>query len=146
MPDASPTSADRLLRGLCWMGIVCWFVISATDIHRWRVWGDFDAAFVKAALEFGDTGPRPVWLYAFAFPFVAANFACLVLILRGVRRHILPVFVASSLVIAVMPLFSLQWVLYRLMLADMLTAIGFAIGGAIALILHLRLDSRSLAR
>lgn len=146
MDDTPRTGIDRLLRVLCWAGIVCWFVISATDIHRWRVWGDFDAAFVMAALELGDTAARPVWLYAFAFPFVAANFACLVLILRGVRHRILPVFVVSSLVIALMPLFSLQWVLYRLLLADILTSIGFAIGGAIAVILHLRLDSRSQAR
>jgi len=146
MDEATRPSIDRLLRVLCWTGIVCWFVISATDIHRWRVWGEFDAAFVRAALDLGDTAARPIWLYVFAFPFVAANFACLVLILRGVRRRIFAVFVVSSLVIALMPLFSVQWVLYRLLLADVLTSIGFAIGGAIALILHLRLDSRSQAR
>ncbi len=145
MNDLDRPRIDRILRVLCWAGIVCWFMISANDIHRWRVWGEFDTIFSDAARVLGDTGPRPVWLYAVAFPFVAANFACLVQILRGRRRSILPVFVVSSLVIAVMPLLALQWVLYRLVLADIFTAIGFAIGGAIALILYLRLDSLSHA-
>lgn len=145
MTETDRPGIDRILRGLCWAGIVCWFMISANDIHRWRVWGEFDTAFVATAQLLGDTGPRPLWLYAVAFPFVAANFACLVQILRGRRRGILPVFAASSLGIAAMPLIAVQWVIYRLVLADIFTAIGFAIGGAIALILYLRLDSRSHA-
>ncbi|MGY6552181.1 MAG: hypothetical protein ACXIT4_09855 [Erythrobacter sp.] len=145
MSDIDRPGIDRILRGLCWAGIVCWFMISATDIHRWRVWGDFDAAFSLSARILGGTSSLPLWLYAIAFPFVAANFACLVQILRGRRRGILPVFAISSLVIAAMPLIAGQWVLYRLLVADIFTALGFAIGGAIALILYLGLDTRSHA-
>lgn len=145
MSGTNRASVDRLLRRLCWAGMVCWFVISASDIHRWRVWSEFDSAFADAAHKLGETGAQPVWLYALAFPFVAANFACLVQILRGRRRGILPVFAVTSLVIAAMPLFGRQWVLYRLLVADIFTAVGFAIGGAIALILYLGLDSHSHA-
>ncbi len=145
MGDINRPGIDRILRGLCWAGIICWFVISASDIHRWRVWGEFDGAFAALARDVGDTGVQPLWLYAVAFPFVAANFTCLVQILRGKRRGIFAIFVISSLVIAIMPLLAGQWVIYRLVVADIFTAIGFAIGGAIALILYLGLDTRSRA-
>lgn len=145
MNDIDRPGIDRILWGLCWAGIICWFVISANDIHRWRVWGDFDSAFALSAQLLGNTGPRPIWLYAVALPFVVGNFGCLVQLLRGKRRSILPVFTVTSLAIAVMPLLAGQWVLYRLVLADVFTALGFSIGGAIVLILYLRLDTHSHA-
>ena len=147
MFGANRTQADRLLRWLCWAGIACYFLISAFDIHSWRVaeWRAFDDGFAFLKAQLFGIPPRPVWLYAVAFPFIALNFGCLVQILRGKRRGILRLFLISTAVITVIPLIGLQGVIYRIVWAEILFLIGYAIGGAIAVILAFRLDSRSAA-
>ncbi len=138
---------DTLLRRLLWLGIAVFLLISAFDIHRWRRdnWQAFDALFAADASQVFGQGTQPIWLYAVAFPFVAVNFGCMVLMLRGHRRHILPAFLVSAAAIAAMPLAAGQMVIYRIIWPDILTALGYAIGGAIALIIGLGLDSVSAA-
>ena len=134
--------ADRLLRHLCWAGIVCFLLISAFDIHVWRAdaWQAFDERFVAAKRSALGYPARPVWLYALAFPFVALNFGCMVQLLRGRRRAILPLFATSAAAIAVIPLAAWQGVIYRPVWADILSFAGYAIGGGIATILYFELD------
>lgn len=141
------SKADRLLRWLCWAGIGCYFVISAFDIHRWRVdeWRAFDQGFTFMKGNIFGIPAQPVWLYAVAFPFIAVNFGCLVQLLRGRREGILKLFLISSGAIAIVPLAGLQTVIYRSTWAEILFLLGYAIGGAIAVILAFRLDSRSAA-
>ena len=122
--------------------------ISGFAIHGWRVdhWRLFDQLFTNdAALALGQPA-SPLWLYAVAFPFVAINFGCTVAILVGVRRHMVPLFTGSALVIAGMPLIGQQQALYRMIWPDILTMLGYATAGAIVTILTLRLDSVSQAR
>jgi len=137
--------ADRLLRWLTWAGIVCFLLISAFDIHRWRVahWQQFDAAFAMLKGHLLAVPPQPVWLYAVGFPFIAVNFYCHVQILRGARRGILRLFLGSAAGIALVPLAGLQIVGYQMIWPELLRLAGYAIAGAIAIILAFRLDSRS---
>ena len=146
--DPSPFGADLLLRRLLQLGIADFLLISAFDIHRWRRenWQLFEDMFRIAAERVFDQPAQPVWLYAFAFPFVAANFACMVQWLRGRRTPILlPLFVISALAIAAMPLAGWQTVIHRMIWPDILSLIGYGLGGAIAIIIGLRLDSTSQA-
>ena len=128
-----------LRRRLALAGIALFLVISAFDIHRWRVdeWRAFQDAFdLSKALLFG-IPPHPVWLYALAFPAVAVNFWCLVQMARGKTHGMLPPFVISASLIAVMPLFGGQGVIYRMIWPDILTLAGYAVGGALAVLLML---------
>ena len=147
MIEADRTQADRLLRWLCWAGIACYFLISAFDIHSWRVveWRAFDDGFAFLKAQLFDIPPRPLWLYGVAFPFIALNFGCLVQLLRGKRKNILRPFLISAAIIAFIPLIGLQGVIYRIVWAEILFLTSYAIGGAIAVILAFRLDSRSAA-
>ncbi|MEL7707815.1 hypothetical protein AAG614_08500 [Citromicrobium bathyomarinum] len=145
---SAPTGVDLLLRRLLQLGIADFLLISAFDIHRWRRdnWQDFDEMFRIAARMVFDQPAQPVWLYAFAFPFVAINFGCMVQWLRGKRAPImLPLFVISAIAIAAMPLAAWQMVVYRMIWPDILSFIGYMIGGGIAIIIGLRLDSTSQA-
>ena len=104
---SAPTGVDLLLRRLLQLGIADFLLISAFDIHRWRRdnWQEFDEMFRIAARMVFDQPAQPVWLYAFAFPFVAINFGCMVQWLRGKRAPImLPLFVIGAIAIAAMPL------------------------------------------
>lgn len=136
---------DRLLKRLTLAGIACFLLISAFDIHRWRVahWQQFDAAFAMAKGHLLAVPPQPVWLYAVGFPFIAVNFYCHVQILRGARRGILLLFLGSAAGIALVPLAGLQTVGYQMIWPELLRLAGYAIAGSIAIILALRLDSRS---
>ncbi|MCP9222707.1 hypothetical protein MKP08_08115 [Erythrobacter sp. LQ02-29] len=136
-PDPAAPDAERWLRRLACSGIATFLLISAFDIHRWRVerWQEFDAAFAFLKGHVFGIPPEPVWLYALAFPIVAVNFGCHVQILRGRRRGILKPFVGSALAIAIMPLFGWQGVIYRMIWPDILSFVGYGIGGAIAAIL-----------
>ena len=139
---------DLLLRRLLQLGIADFLLISAFDIHRWRRenWQDFEEMFQIAARMVFDQPAQPVWLYAFAFPFVAANFGCMVQWLRGKRAPIMvPLFAISAIAIAAMPLAAWQTVVHRMIWPDILSFIGYGIGGAIAIIIGLRLDSTSQA-
>ena len=138
---------DYLLKRLCQLGIVDFLVISAFDIHRWRrvPWHRFDEGFDTLAAQVFGQPERPVWLYLLAFPFVAVNFGCMVQLLRGRRRNILVPFLVSAAMIAIMPLFGRQLVVERMLWEQILTELGYAIGGAIAVILALRLDTASAA-
>lgn len=142
MTEAARHSADRLLRRLAWTGIVLFLVISAFDIHRWRVdaWQVFDANFAFAKAHIFGIPPRPNWLYLVAFPFVAVNFYCHVQLVRGKRDGLLKLFMGSALGIALMPLAGMQGVIYRIVWPDILTLFGYANGGAIAVILACGLD------
>ena len=96
---SAPTGVDLLLRRLLQLGIADFLLISAFDIHRWRRdnWQEFDEMFRIAARMVFDQPAQPVWLYAFAFPFVAINFGCMVQWLRGKRAPImLPLFVIGA--------------------------------------------------
>ena len=137
---SAPTGVDLLLRRLLQLGIADFLLISAFDIHRWRRdnWQEFDEMFRIAARMVFDQPAQPVWLYAFAFPFVAINFGCMVQWLRGKRAPImLPLFVIGAIAIAAMPLAAWQMVVYRMIWPDILGFIGYLIG--------LRLDSTSQA-
>jgi hypothetical protein len=145
---SAPTGVDLLLRRLLQLGIADFLLISAFDIHRWRRdnWQEFDEMFRIAARMVFDQPAQPVWLYAFAFPFVAINFGCMAHWLRGKRAPImLPLFVISAIAIAAMPLAAWQMVVYRMIWPDILSFIGYMIGGGIAIIIGLRLDSTSQA-
>ena len=145
---SAPTGVDLLLRRLLQLGIADFLLISAFDIHRWRrdTWQEFDEMFRIAARMVFDQPAQPVWLYAFAFPFVAINFGCMVQWLRGKRAPImLPLFVIGAIAIAAMPLAAWQMVVYRMIWPDILSFIGYMIGGGIAIIIGLRLDSTSQA-
>ena len=144
----APIGVDLLLRRLLQLGIADFLLISAFDIHRWRRenWQDFEEMFQIAARMVFDQPAQPVWLYAFAFPFVAANFGCMVQWLRGKRAPIMvPLFAISAIAIAAMPLAAWQTVVHRMIWLDILSFIGYGIGGAIAIIIGLRLDSTSQA-
>ncbi|WP_121116465.1 hypothetical protein [Croceibacterium ferulae] len=136
---------DRLLKRLTLAGIACFLLISAFDIHRWRVthWQQFDAAFAMAKGHLLAVPPQPLWLYAVGFPFIAVNFYCHLQILRGARRGILRLFLGSAAGIALVPLAGLQTVGYQMIWPELLRLAGYAIAGAIAIILAFRLDSRS---
>ena len=145
---SAPTGVDLLLRRLLQLGIADFLLISAFDIHRWRRdnWQEFDEMFRTAARMVFAQPAQPVWLYAFAFPFVAINFGCMVQWLRGKRAPImLPLFVIGAIAIAAMPLAAWQMVVYRMIWPDILSFIGYMIGGGIAIIIGLRLDSTSQA-
>jgi|TARA_R100000049_G_scaffold4928_1_gene12360 hypothetical protein len=145
---SAPTGVDLLLRRLLQFGIADFLLISAFDIHRWRRanWQDFDEMLRIAARMVFDQPAQPIWLYAFAFPFVAINFGCMVQWLRGKRTPImLPLFVISAIAIAAMPLAAWQMVIYRMIWPDILSMTGYMIGGAIAILIGLRLDSTSQA-
>ena len=126
---SAPAGVDLLLRRLLQFGIADFLLISAFDIHRWRRenWQDFDEMLR-------------------IFPFVAINFGCMVQWLRGKRTPImLPLFVISAIAIAAMPLAAWQMVIYRMIWPDILSMTGYMIGGAIAILIGLRLDSTSQA-
>ncbi|MEL7729492.1 hypothetical protein AAG612_08140 [Citromicrobium bathyomarinum] len=144
----APFGVDLLLRRLLQLAIADFLLISAFDIHRWRRenWQDFEDMFQIAGRLVFDQPAQPIWLYAFAFPFVAANFGCMVQWLRGKRNPImLPVFVISAIAIAAMPIAAWQTVIHRMIWPDILSMIGYGLGGAIAMIIALRLDSTSQA-
>ena len=144
----APFGVDLLLRRLLQLAIADFLLISAFDIHRWRRenWQDFEEMFQIASRLVFDQPAQPVWLYAFAFPFVAANFGCMIQWLRGKRKPImLPVFVISAIAIAAMPIAAWQTVIHRMIWPDILSMIGYGLGGAIAMIIALRLDSTSQA-
>ena len=54
-------------------------------------------------------------------------------------------FVIGAIAIAAMPLAAWQMVVYRMIWPDILSFIGYMIGGGIAIIIGLRLDSTSQA-
>jgi len=145
---STPIGVDLLLRRLLQLAIADFLLISAFDIHRWRRdnWQDFEEMFRIAARIVFDQPAQPIWLYAFAFPFVAVNFGCMVQWLRGKRAPImLPLFVISAIAIAAMPIAAWQMVIHRMIWPDILSMIGYMLGGAIAIIIGLRLDSASQA-
>ncbi|NCP19958.1 MAG: hypothetical protein GW855_12455 [Erythrobacter sp.] len=144
----APPGADVLLRRLLQLGIADFLLISAFDIHRWRRanWQEFEELFEIAARMVFDQPAQPIWLYAFAFPFVATNFACMVLWLMGRRAPImLPLFVISAIAIAAMPIAGWQMVVHRMIWPDILSMVGYMLGGGIAAIIGLKLDSASQA-
>ena len=130
-------NVETARRRLALAGIACSLLISGFDIHRWRVdpWRDFEARFAAAKAELFGIPVQPDWLYAVGLPAFAVNFWCLVQIARGKREGLLPPFVLSAAAIALMPLFGGQGVIYRMIWPDVLTLAGFAIGGAIAVLL-----------
>ena len=134
-----------IVRLLARVGIADFLLISAFDIHRWRRdnWQAFDALFDDAAADVFGQMPQPIWLYALAFPFVAVNFVVMVQLARGRTRGLLAPLLVSAAGIAIMPLWAWQMVVYRMIWPDILTASGYAVGGAIAVLLWLGLDSES---
>ncbi len=68
----------------------------------------------------------------------------MVQLVRGRRDGLLLPFAISAVIIAVVPLFAGQLIVYRMVWEQMLTMLGYAIGGGIALILALRLDRQGL--
>ncbi len=146
MPQEAQRRIDRLLHRLTQAGIATFLLISAFDIHRWRrePWQQFELQFTGLAGHIFGQPAQPAWLYGLAFPIVAVNFGCMVQLLRGRRRGILPLFLASAGLIAVMPLFGWQMVVARMIWEQILTALGYGIGGAIAIILALGLDTPSI--
>lgn len=130
---------DHLLKRLSQAGIAVFLLISAFDIHRWRVerWREFDAGFLTLADRMLDQSAEPAWLYAIAFPVVAVNFGCMVQLWRGRLNKVLFPFVISAAAIAFMPLLAWQTVGYVMVWERILTMLGYFIGGAIALLLYL---------
>ncbi|RJY08238.1 hypothetical protein [Aurantiacibacter aquimixticola] len=138
----SELQSQQLLRRLAQAGIAVFLLISAFDIHRWRVdrWQLFDEAFADLANAVFGQGYEPWWLYLIAFPVVGVNFGCMVQIWRGRTRGILWPFVGSAALIALVPLIAWQTVGYAMIWERILTALGYFIGGAIAVLLYLGLD------
>ncbi len=131
--------AGHLLKRLSQAGIATFLLISAFDIHRWRVdeWRRFDNEFTMSALRIFGQSPEPVWLYALAFPAVAINFGCMVQLWRGRRERVLYPFVITAILIALVPVFGSQTIGYMIVWERILTMFGYFIGGAIALVLYL---------
>ena len=129
------------LRRLLWLGIADFFLISAIEIHHYRVdqWRLFDAAFTDLGAAVFDQPSTGWWLYAIALPFVVVNFSCHVLMLRG-KRGLLPPFAVSIAAIALMQFAANQTVRYRDLWSDVLWMGGFFIGGMICTILLFHLD------
>ena len=134
---------DRLLRRLAQSGIAVFLLISAFDIHRWRVtpWQNFDSGFAALAARVFDQPASPAWLYIVAFPVVAVNFGCMVQIWRGRHAKVFWPFTISATLIILVPLLAGQMVGYMMVWERILTAAGYAIGGAITVLLALGLDS-----
>lgn len=140
------TDIDRLLQRLIVLGIALFLLISAFDIHHYRVthWQHFREGFnALAAAQFGQSFDG-WWLYAIAFPVVATNFAAMVLMLMG-RRNLHWPLAISAIGIAIMPLIGWQTVLYRSIWPDIMSLLGYATGGMIFIITFFRLDSASQA-
>lgn len=140
------TDIDRLRIRLARVGIATFLLISAFDIHRWRRdnWQAFDGLFADAAAGVFGQMPSPLWLYALAAPFVAVNFAVMVQLARGRTRNLLAPLLVSAGGIAIMPLWAWQMVVYRMIWPDILTTLGYAIGGALGVLLWLGLDSQDV--
>lgn len=142
-PSYRDARAAIWLRRLLWLGVADFLLISAIEIHHYRVdqWRLFDAAFADLGAAVFDQPASGWWLYALAFPFVAVNFGCHVLMLRG-KRGLLVQFLVSIAAIAVMQFAADQTVRYRDLWSDLFWMAGFFIGGMISTILLFSLEGQ----
>ncbi len=118
-------------------GIAVFLLISAFDIHKARraPWRDVDREFGALAQRVFGQRPQPLWLYAVALPFVAVNFGAMVAMLWGHGDAVRWPFAASIVGIAAMDLVGWKTVIYRDLWSDILSKIGYVIGGAILMFL-----------
>ncbi|MBH5323016.1 hypothetical protein [Aurantiacibacter sediminis] len=135
---------QRLLRRLALAGIAVFLLISADYTRRsfdpqWRL---FDETFADTANAIWGQAGQPIWLYAIAFPAVIWNFGCMVQMARGRSRGLFKPYVVTAAIIAIVPIFAWQLVLYKTLWEVFFTALGYAICGAIAVLLYLGLDSQ----
>lgn len=121
--------------------LALFLLISGFHIHWARVarWSEFSAAFGRIASERFGQVTQPRWQYVVAAPFVAA-------LLTGLGGLMLqedwarwPWAVGSAGVL-LMDLIGRQTAIWRGAVVDLLVKAGFAVGGALALLLFLPID------
>jgi len=121
-------------------GIAVFLLISAFDIHKARrkPWQEVDQGFGDLASRVFGQPRQPLWLYAVAFPFVAVNFGSMVAMLWGHGDAVRWPFAISIAGIVLMDLVGWKTVIYRDLWSDILTKIGYIIGGALLVFLFVR--------
>ena len=124
---------------LAQVSLALFLLISAFHIHWTRVkhWRDFSAGFDQLVHgQFGQV-TRPSLQYVIAAPFVAAFVAGVVGLILGEDWGRWP-WAIGSVGILLMDLAGWQTVVWRGLWADLITKLGFAVGGALALTLFAR--------
>ncbi len=118
-------------------GIAVFLLISAFDIHKARrtPWREVDRGFGDLAGRVFEQPRQPLWLYAVGFPFVAVNFGAMVAMLMGHTTDVRWPFVGSIAGIVLVDLIGWKTVIYRDLWSDILTKIGYLIGGALVVFL-----------
>ena len=132
---ADLTRPDLVLH-LAQASLVLFLLISAFGIHWARVepWRDFSGGFTRLADDvFGQT-TQPTFQYVAAAPFVAAFLAGVIGLLVGSDWARWP-WAVGSVGILLMDLIGWQTAIWRGLWADILVKLGYAIGGALALLL-----------
>lgn len=128
-------TGDLILR-LAQASLALFLLISAFHIHWARVehWREFSGGFVQLARDGFDQNTRPVFQYVVASPFVAAFIVGIVGLLLGEDWGRWP-WAIGSVGILFMDLLGWQTVIWRGLWADILVKLGYAVGGALALLL-----------
>lgn len=132
-------TSTALIIPLAHASLALFFLISGFHIHWARVthWRDFTANFDRLAHgQFGQV-TRPTSQYIIAAPFVAAFVAGTVGLILGENWGRWP-WTIGSVGITLMDLAGWQTVVWRGLWADLATKLGFAVGGALALLLFAR--------
>ncbi len=121
-------------------GIAVFLLISAFDIHkaRRRPWQEVDKGFDDLAYRVFRQAHQPLWLYAVAFPFVAVNFGSMIAMLWGYTTDVRWPFAISIAGIVLMDLVGWKTVIYRDLWSDILTKVGYIIGGVLLTFLFVK--------
>lgn len=125
-----------LILHLAQASLALFLLISAFHIHWARVthWRNFSSGFEQLAQRVFQQNTRPVFQYVVAAPFVAAFLAGVLGLLLGEDWARWP-WAVGSFGILLMDLLGWQTVVWRGLWADILVKLGYAIGGALALLL-----------
>lgn len=120
--------------------LALFLLISAFHIHWVRVehWRDFSRGFDHLARRVYGQNTRPVFQYVVAAPFVAAFVAGIVGLILGEGWARWP-WAVGSFGILFMDLIGWQTAIWRGMWADILVKLGYAVGGALGLLLFVPL-------
>ena len=120
--------------------LAVFLLISALHIHwaRVRRWREFSGGFDRLARRVFGQSTRPEFQYIVAAPFVAAFLAGVVGLLLGSEWARWP-WAIGSVGILLMDLIGWQTTIWRGLWADLLTKLGYAVGGALTLLLFVPL-------
>ena len=125
-----------MIAALSQASLAFFLLISAFHIHWARVspWREFSGGFDGLARRVFEQETRPTFRYVLATPFVAAFLAGVVGLLVG-AEWARWAWAAGSVGILLMDLAGWQTAVWRGLWADLLTKLGFAVGGALTLLL-----------